>query len=74
VNQADHTSVLDDEFVSRFGVVGGPEVCLARLAELVDLGLERFVVTGATFGADPTAARLSSVLIRDELLPALRSL
>ena len=49
-------------------------MCLSRLVELADLGLERFVVTGATFGADPTAARLSAVLTRDELLPALRSL
>jgi len=73
VNQADHTSVLDDEFVSRFGIVGEPDVCLARLDELADLGLERFVITGATFGADPAAARLSAVLTRDELLPALRA-
>ena len=73
VNQADHSSVLDDEFVSRFGIVGDPRTCRDRLVELADLGLERFVVTGATFGADPAEARRSAVLVRDELLPALRA-
>ncbi|MGZ4729852.1 MAG: LLM class flavin-dependent oxidoreductase [Acidimicrobiales bacterium] len=73
VNAADHTRVLDDEFVSRFGIVGEPGTCLERLVELADLGLERFVITGATFGADPAEARLSAVLTRDELLPALRA-
>jgi 5,10-methylenetetrahydromethanopterin reductase len=72
VNAADHSSVLDDEFVSRFGVIGDPDTCVARLAELADLGLERFVVIGSTFGADPEAARLSAVLTRDEVLPGLR--
>jgi len=41
-----------------------------------DLGvlIEGWVITGATSCADSTAARLSAVLTRDELLPALRSL
>jgi len=72
VNAADHSTVLDDEFVSRFGIIGDPETCVGRLRELADLGLERFVVIGATFGADPQEARRSAALTRDEVLPGLR--
>ena len=51
-----------------------PGACLGRLVELADLGLERFVITGATFGADPTGgAAYRRRLVRDELLPPLRA-
>jgi 5,10-methylenetetrahydromethanopterin reductase len=71
-NAADHSHVLDDDFVDRFAVVGDPETCAARLRELAALGLERFVITGPTIDADPTSARLAGRLMRTELLPALR--
>lgn len=73
MNTADHSSVLADEFVDRFGIVGGPDDCAARLLELAALGLERFVITGPTIDADPTEARVAGRLMRDELLPALRA-
>lgn len=74
MNAADHasSSVLADDFVDRFGVIGPPAACAARLLELADLGLDRFVITGATLDADRDQARLSGRLTRDELLPALR--
>ncbi len=71
-NDAEHTAPLDADFVDRFAVVGPPERCIERLAELADLGLERFVVTGPTFGADVDAARDASRLLRREVLPGLR--
>jgi 5,10-methylenetetrahydromethanopterin reductase len=71
-NAADHASVLDDDFVDRFAVVGPPDTCADRLLELAALGLERFVITGASLDADPAEARVASRLTRDELLPALR--
>src|SRR4051812_37311980 len=51
-NTAGHTAALNSEFVDRFAVVGAPVACAQRLRELVGLGLERFVITGASFGAD----------------------
>lgn len=56
-NRAAHTEVLTPEFVDRFAIVGPPDVCAARFAELTALGLDRFVITGR--GAK-------------DLLPALR--
>jgi 5,10-methylenetetrahydromethanopterin reductase len=71
-NAAEHTDALRPEFVDRFAVVGPPDVCVQRLRALADLGLERFVITGASFRADPEHARVSQQLLEGELLPALR--
>jgi 5,10-methylenetetrahydromethanopterin reductase len=70
-NQAAHTGALDADFVDRFAVVGSPERCVERLLGLVELGVDRFVITGPSFGADRDAARLSRRLVLDEMLPAL---
>ena len=72
-NTAAHTAALNDEFVDRFAVVGPPDVCAARLRGLADLGLDRFVITGASFRADGDHRRTSEQLITGELLPALRN-
>ena len=71
-NTAAHTAALKPDFVDRFAVVGPPEVCAARLRELADLGVERFVITGASFRADRDHARTAAELVTGELLPALR--
>ena len=72
-NRADHTAPLSADFVDRFAVVGPPERCAERLRELAGLGIERFVLTGSSFGADRADARTASTLITTELLPSLRS-
>jgi len=71
-NTAGHTAALKPEFVDRFAIVGAPDACARRLGELVDLGLERFVITGASFGADCEQRRQSEQLLTGELLPMLR--
>ena len=40
---------------------------------LADLGLDRFVITGASFRADGEHRRTSEQLLTGELLPALRN-
>jgi 5,10-methylenetetrahydromethanopterin reductase len=71
-NRAAHTAALEPEFVDRFAVVGAPDACAARLRGLADLGLDRFVITGASFGADGEQRRQSEQLLTGELLPMLR--
>ena len=51
-NTAAHTAALKPEFVDRFAVVGPPDVCASALRGLAELGIERFVITGASFRAD----------------------
>jgi 5,10-methylenetetrahydromethanopterin reductase len=72
-NAAAHTSALNPEFVDRFAVVGPPDVCARRLQGLAGLGVERFVITGASFRSDREHARTSEGLLTGELLPALRA-
>jgi 5,10-methylenetetrahydromethanopterin reductase len=68
VNGADHSRIVPDSYVDRFAVIGEPERCADRLLELAALGLDRFVISGPTFGGDRDATRLANRLIRDELL------
>ena len=70
-NTAAHTAALQPEFVDRFAIVGPPDVCAQRLRELAELGIERFVITGASFRADREHARTSEQLLTGELLPAV---
>jgi 5,10-methylenetetrahydromethanopterin reductase len=69
---AAHNDALRPEFVDRFAVVGPPDVCAERLVELGDLGLERFVITGPSFGSDREHSRLAERLLVTELIPALQ--
>jgi 5,10-methylenetetrahydromethanopterin reductase len=71
-NKAAHTAALRPEFVDRFAIVGPPPVCVDRLGELADLGIDRFVITGPSFRADREHARLAGQLLAHEVLPALR--
>ncbi|MGZ4689803.1 MAG: LLM class flavin-dependent oxidoreductase [Acidimicrobiia bacterium] len=71
-NTAAHTDALEPEFVDRFAVVGSPDVCVERLGALAGLGLERFVITGASFRADREHARTAEALLTREVLPAVR--
>jgi 5,10-methylenetetrahydromethanopterin reductase len=71
-NDAAHTQVLEPAFVDRFAIVGPPERCVERLTELAELGVERFVVTGASFGADRDHARTAAGLFASEVIPQLR--
>jgi 5,10-methylenetetrahydromethanopterin reductase len=71
-NAAEHTRALDPAFVDRFAIVGPPEACAERLRVLADLGVDRFVITGASFRADRDDARTADQLLTRELLPALR--
>lgn len=72
-NRAPQTEALAPDFVDRFAVVGPPEACVDRLEGLAALGVRRFVLTGASFGADRDHARTASRLVTSEILPALSS-
>lgn len=73
LSHAAHTAVLDDTFVARFAVVGSPERCLARLRQLIALGLDRIVVVPGSRDADPARLSRSNERFAREVLPALRA-
>jgi 5,10-methylenetetrahydromethanopterin reductase len=71
-NTGPQTAALSPEFVDRFAVVGSPDACAERLCRLARLGIDRFVITGASFRAEGEHRRTSEQLLTGELLPALR--
>jgi len=65
-------ALLDDGFADRFAVLGPPAHCIARLRELLALGLERLIIVGVSIGADREQARACEARFVREVLPALR--
>jgi 5,10-methylenetetrahydromethanopterin reductase len=65
--------LLSAAFVDRFAVVGPPAVCIARLRELVGLGLSKLVLIGPTAGVDPKEAAAAAARLAAEVMPGLRS-
>ena len=73
LSAAEHATLLSDEFVDRFAVVGSAEQCTERLRGLLELGLERLVMVPGSRDADPALVAESNARFAGEVLPALRS-
>jgi 5,10-methylenetetrahydromethanopterin reductase len=69
---ARHETTLTDEFVDRFGIVGPSEHVAERLRELIDLGLNHFVVVGHGRDVTPEILAESSQRFTHEVVPRLR--
>ncbi|MFU8815738.1 MAG: LLM class flavin-dependent oxidoreductase [Pseudomonadales bacterium] len=64
-------TLLDDDFVDSYAIAGPPDYCLARLAELRDLGIDKIVVSGPTAGTNRHAAREALQLLDEAVVGAL---
>ena len=72
LGRARHAAALDADFLDRFAILGPTQKCVERLRELVDTGLSKLVLTGASFDANRDEAQRSRTLLEREVLPALR--
>lgn len=61
---------VDAEFIDQFAIVGPPDRCIARLKELVDLGITTFTIGGS--GSGGADMETSYRLLIEEVLPAVR--
>lgn len=66
-------SVIPNDFARQFAVLGDADHCVARLRELVGLGLERLIIVGPSMGADPSAASQAQEAFVTQVMPRLRS-
>ncbi len=66
-------SVIGDDFASRFAILGDAGHCIERLRELASLGIERFLVVGASMGADRTEGETAARRFAEEVMPAVRA-
>ena len=63
--------VIPSEFERSFGVFGPPDYCVQRLGELVELGIDRFILRGSPLDpADPDSQ--ASERFAQEVVPQLR--
>ncbi len=66
------TTVITDDFLDRFAVMGSKDHCVERLGQLVELGIDKFSVSGASFSSrDPEAADAAARFI-EEVAPQVR--
>lgn len=70
---AQQTAALTPEFVDRYAIVGDGTRCVERLREIASLGIDKFIVVGATAGADRTRAKAALDRLEAEVLPAFSS-
>ena len=64
---------LDPAFFDRFAIVGTAAHCVERLRALAALGIERFIVTGPSLGADRAESRVARRAMEAEVLPELKA-
>ncbi len=65
-------ALIDQQFAERFAIFGPTAYCIDRLRGLIDLGLDRLVVGGASLGADPAEGAAAEERFVEEVLPAVR--
>jgi len=69
---ADHVARLEADFIDRFAVTGPPDECVERLAGLVELGIDRFLIVGPNPLGSPDDYAESHRLLTEVVMPDLR--
>ena len=64
---------VTQEFAGTFGVFGPPDYCVQRLGELIELGVERFMIAGTTLDPSHPYSECSERFV-SEVAPQLRSI
>ena len=62
---------LTAEFASKFGIFGPPSYCADRLSELIELGIDRFFLTGSELDPNNLQSTRAAERMIEEVLPAL---
>jgi alkanesulfonate monooxygenase SsuD/methylene tetrahydromethanopterin reductase-like flavin-dependent oxidoreductase (luciferase family) len=65
-------ATLTPALVDRYAITGTAADCIDGLRRLVDLGVDKFVVSGPSRGSDRDAARTAHRRFNEEVLPALQ--
>ncbi len=68
---APQDAIVTTDFAKEFGIFGPPTYCADRLAELIDLGIDRFIIRGVSLDpADPDSVAAERFV--KEVAPLLR--
>jgi 5,10-methylenetetrahydromethanopterin reductase len=64
--------VLSDEYIDENAILGAPDYCIARLRELVSIGISRFAIRGALGKEDDRIVKMAYKRFAEEVMPAFR--
>lgn len=63
------TTVIPDEFLDRFAILGSVDHCVDRLGSLAELGLDKFSVSGASHASRDAESVAAANRFTDHVLP-----
>ena len=64
---------INGDFAQEFGIYGPPSYCIDRLNELIEFGINRFILTGGPETAFPDESVVKMARrFTDEVLPKLK--
>jgi 5,10-methylenetetrahydromethanopterin reductase len=66
-------AAVSDSLIDRYGIAGTPDYCVERLRELGKLGIDRLMFHSRVRGASPAEQEITTRLLTEEVLPALRA-
>ncbi len=66
------SAFLTDDVIDRFGIAGPAGLCIERLGELIELGLQKVFVMGVGAGTDHDETNAARRRLTTEVFPALR--
>jgi 5,10-methylenetetrahydromethanopterin reductase len=72
LSHAAHSTILTDDFLDRFAVVGTAEHCAERLQQLLSAGVERLIIVPGSRDADPRLVAESNDVFARDVIPTLR--
>ncbi len=64
-------AAVTSEFARDFGIFGPPSYCADRLSDLIELGVDRFVLRGTPLEPDNPDSRAAERFVH-EVVPVLR--
>lgn len=64
-------TVLTDDFIDGYAIVGPPDHCTERLQAIEAVGIDKAIVIGPGAGSDKDDARLAERLMASEILPVM---
>ncbi len=67
------TKALTDAFMDSYAIIGSVDHCIARLEQIAELGIDKFVVTGPNFAARSPEALLAATRLTEAVIPRLRA-
>lgn len=70
---SDQAGVLTPEFIDSYSAAGPVDLCVRKLRQIAELGIDKVVVSGPSTGADRQAAAESQRLMTESVIPELKA-